>query len=118
MRISDWSSDVCSSDLMLGITEVYQRVEPGHGLDHHIAAPAAIAAVRPAVFDILLAPEADGPWATGTRLEIYLGLVEKMHGRPLCISPAFGECFARAPYKAILIPAITVRPGEIGRAHV
>src|SRR3546814_14819473 len=63
-------------------------------------------------------PEADGPWATGTRLEIYLGLVEKMHGRPLCISPAFGECFARAPYKAILIPAITVRPGEIGRAHV
>src|SRR3546814_18844775 len=35
MRISDWSSDVCSSDLLLQV--VQQRVEPGVGKRGRIA---------------------------------------------------------------------------------
>src|SRR3546814_13190459 len=32
MRISDWSSDVCSSDLLLAHTEIISAAVPGH--DH------------------------------------------------------------------------------------
>jgi hypothetical protein len=64
---------------MLGVAEVDQGVEAGHRLEDDIAALAAIAAVGAAIFDVLLAPEADrtGPPAGADE---NLGLVEKMHG--------------------------------------
>src|SRR3546814_3672670 len=33
MRISDWSSDVCSSDLLIAIADVAHYVRPGSALD-------------------------------------------------------------------------------------
>src|SRR3546814_2577508 len=33
MRISDWSSDVCSSDLQLGIDEIHGEVKPADKLE-------------------------------------------------------------------------------------
>src|SRR3546814_7961776 len=96
MRISDWSSDVCSSDLvtagaggaapcleMLGVAKVDQRVESADRLEHHIAALAAVAAVGAAIFDIFLAPERHGAGAAVAGPDEDLGLVEKMHRRPL-----------------------------------
>src|SRR5690606_36103668 len=64
---------------VLGIAKVDQRVEAGHGFEHDICALAAIAAVRPAIFDIFLAPEADGPGTARAGADIYLGLIEEMH---------------------------------------
>jgi len=42
---------------VLLVAVVDQGVQPLHRLDPDIAAPAAVAAVRPAVFDELFAPE-------------------------------------------------------------
>ena len=64
---------------VLGVAEIDERIEAGHRDHHDIAALAAVAAVRPAVLDELLPPETDGAGATGTGLEIDLGLIEKMH---------------------------------------
>ena len=50
---------------MLGVAEVDQRVEAGNRLEHDVAALAAVAAVRAAIFDELLAPEADRAGAAG-----------------------------------------------------
>ncbi len=44
---------------MLGVAEVDQRVEVLHRLEHDVAAAAAVAAVRAAELDELLAPERD-----------------------------------------------------------
>src|SRR3546814_11175862 len=98
MRISDCSSDVCSSDLvgqdlradrhldhqilaaragavrssaaiaslrteMLGVAKVDQRVQPRDRFKDDIAALAAVAAVRAAIFDALLAAEGHGTGA-------------------------------------------------------
>ena len=52
---------------MLRVAEIDQRIEP-------------------AIFDIFLAAKTDGPRAASAGFEIDLGLVEKMHGRYLCIS--------------------------------
>ena len=68
---------------MLGVAKVDQRVEAGDRLEDDVAALAAIAAVGAAIFDVLLAPEADGAGAAGARADEDLGLVEKMHGAPL-----------------------------------
>src|SRR5690606_16111553 len=43
---------------MLRIPEVDQGVEAGHRLHDDVAAPAAIAAIGAAIFDVFLAPEA------------------------------------------------------------
>src|SRR3546814_4145615 len=43
MRISDWSSDVCSSDLPLGNVE---RVEPGIGIGDEVAGKSGEVALR------------------------------------------------------------------------
>ena len=65
---------------VLRIAEVDQRVQALHGFEHDVAALAAVAAVGSAVFDILLAAEADGAGAARAALQIDLGLVEEMHG--------------------------------------
>ena len=68
---------------MLGVAEVDQRVEAGDRLEDDVAALAAVAAVGAAIFDELLAPEADRAGAAGAGADEDLGLVEKMHGRDL-----------------------------------
>ena len=65
---------------VLGVAKVDQRVEAGHRLEHDVAALAAVAAVGPAILDVLLAPERHRPWAAGARLHENLGLIEEMHG--------------------------------------
>src|SRR5882724_3733302 len=67
---------------MLLVAIVDQRVEVGHRLDDDIAAAPAIAAIRPAELDEFLAPKADAAGPAVAALEIDLGLVEKLHGRP------------------------------------
>ena len=64
---------------VLGIAKVDQRVEPGHRLEHHVAALAAIAAIGTAELDVLLASETHRPGTAGARADEDLGLVEKVH---------------------------------------
>src|SRR5581483_3317618 len=64
---------------MLGVAEVDQRIEPGNGLEDHVGALAAIAAVGPAELDELLAPEAHRAGTARAGADEDLGLVEEMH---------------------------------------
>lgn len=76
-------------DLSYGLAKVDQRVEAGHRAEHDIAALAAIAAVGSAEFDIFFTPETDGAAAARARGDVDLGLVEKMHPRPLAHRAGF-----------------------------
>ncbi len=53
---------------MLRVAEVDQRIEPGDGFEHDVAALATIAAVGAAIFDIFFAPETDGAGAARAEL--------------------------------------------------
>ena len=66
---------------VLLVAIVDQGVEAVGAFGDDIAAAPAIAAVRPAELDELLAPERDGAGAAVARLHIDLGLVEELHGR-------------------------------------
>ena len=63
---------------VLGVTEIDQRIEARHRDHPHVAALAAVPAVRPAVLDELLAPEADRARPAGARAEMNLGLSKVM----------------------------------------
>src|SRR6185437_11770266 len=84
---------------VLLVAIVYERVEIGLGDGVHVAAAPAVAAVRPAELDELLAPEADAPGAAVTGFDEDLGLVEELHGSvipltrslPLATSSSRGE---------------------------
>jgi hypothetical protein len=65
---------------MLRIAKIDQRIEALHRFHNDIAALAAIAAVRSAIFDIFLAPKADRARPARARFDKDLGLIEKMHG--------------------------------------
>ncbi len=65
---------------VLLIAVVEQRVEVGHAFEDDVAASAAIAAVRAAELDKLLAPEADAPVPSVAGAHIDFGLVQKLHG--------------------------------------
>jgi hypothetical protein len=65
---------------VLGIAVVDKGVQPLHRLGEDIAAAAAIAAVRAAKLDVLLATEGDDAVSAVTGLQIDLGLVEELHG--------------------------------------
>ena len=65
---------------MLLVAEIDQRVQIVHRLGIDIAAAAAMAAVRAAELDELLAPEADRAGAAIAAADIDLGLVEELHG--------------------------------------
>ena len=70
---------------VLLIAEVDQGVEPGGAFDHDVAAPAAVAAVRAAELDELLAPERDAARPAVAGADIDPGLIEKLHaGLPDC----------------------------------
>ena len=103
---------------MLLVAVVEQRVEIGHALDDHVAAFAAVAAVRATELDELLPPEADAAVAAVARAHIDLGLIEKLHGKglpPASFQYTSGE--ARAPRqlrscRTRLVP----RRGRAGRS--
>ena len=64
---------------MLLVAIVDQRVQPVDRLHPDVAAAAAVAAVRPAELDELLAPERDRAGAAVAGADIDLGLVEEFH---------------------------------------
>ena len=68
---------------VLLVAVVDQRVEAVDGLDHHVAALAAVAAVGAAELDELLAPERHAAVAARAGRDIDLGLVEEFHGRDI-----------------------------------
>ena len=65
---------------VLSVAVVDQGVEPVDGLDHDVAAAAAVAAAWAAVLDELLAPERDAAVAAVAGANIDLGFVEEFHG--------------------------------------
>jgi hypothetical protein len=56
-------------------------LRPSTAFRHHVAAPAAVAAVRAAELDELLAPEGDDAVAAVAGLHPNLGFVEELHAR-------------------------------------
>ena len=68
---------------MLLIAVVDQRVEIGRGLEDHVGAPSAVAAIGAAELDELLAPEARRAGAAVAAAQEDLALVEELHGRSL-----------------------------------
>ena len=65
---------------VLLVAVVDQRVEAVDRLDDHVAAAPAVAAVRAAELDELLAPERHAAVAAVAGADIDLGLVEELHG--------------------------------------
>ena len=65
---------------MLLVAVVDQRVEAVDRQRDHVAALAAVAAVRPAELDEFLAPERHAAVAAVAGADIDLGLVEEFHG--------------------------------------
>src|SRR5262249_44336844 len=65
---------------MLAVAVVDERIEAGHGLRHHVAAAAAVAAPWAARLDEFLAPECDAAVPAVAGPDVDLGLVEKFHG--------------------------------------
>ncbi len=77
---------------MLGVAEVDQGVEVIDRLEDNIAAPAAIAAVRTAKFDIFFPAEGDDTVTAIAGFHIDFGLVKKLH----CLRSGRGAERARA----------------------
>ena len=68
---------------MLLVAVVDQRIEAVDAFGDHVAAMAAVAAVRPAELDELLAPERDAAVPARAGLDIDLGFVEEFHFLPV-----------------------------------
>ena len=81
---------------MLRVAEVDKGVQVFHGLEHDVAAAAAVAAVRATEFDEFLAAERDDAVAAVAGFYVDLGLVEEFHWVPskerpgLCPGPRWG----------------------------
>ena len=71
---------------VLLVAVVDQRVEAVDRLDDDVAAAAAVAAVRAAELDELLAPERDAAGAAVAGADVDLGLVEEFHGSQIAFS--------------------------------
>src|SRR3546814_12238990 len=80
MRISDWSSDVCSSDLGAAVTNRHGRCDAGKGRNE---------VVRPSYLPFLLTCACQGPQSF---LERGIGRTPAQHSLGLAIShaPVFG----------------------------
>src|SRR6185437_2531018 len=86
---------VLGADVLL-VAIVDQRVEVFDRFGPDIAALAAIAAVRSAIFDELLAPERDAAVTAVAGLDIDLGLVEESHAADFrSVLRMIGRCAAR-----------------------
>lgn len=77
--------------VMLLVAIVDQRVEAGNGLHENVAAAPAIATVRPAELDELLAAKRDGAGAAVAGPYIDLGLIEKLHLMPSSLAAGSGR---------------------------
>ena len=66
--------------VVLLVAIVDERVQPVDALDPDVAATPAVAAIRPAELDELLAPERHAAIAAVAGANIDLGLVEEFHG--------------------------------------
>src|SRR3546814_6721100 len=119
MRISDWSSDVCSSDLLAQILLTVVRRVIGVGLVVTIVAGIDIIAIVDearaqrdglGLFDGV---EAHGIWQPGGRLFADFGLDD-----PLSVAKRGAGC-GKVALLRVLVAAAQDRPAnEIGRAHV
>ena len=79
MAIAAHAVDAGAGLEVLLVAIVDQGVEPLDRLDPDIPAPAAVAAVRAAVLDELLAPERDGAASAVAGADVDLALVEELH---------------------------------------
>ena len=68
-----------SGEEMLLVAVVDERVQPLDRLGDHVAALAAVAAVRPAELHELLAPEADAATAAAAGADLHPRMVEELH---------------------------------------
>ena len=102
---------------VLLVAVVDQCVEAVDGLDHDVAAAAAIAAVRPAELDELLAPERHAAVPARAGRDIDLGFVEEFHG--LSVYP-IARLFAKDPginrRKSDLVPCKPIA-GRLAMQH-
>src|SRR5437899_8015893 len=73
---------------MLLVAVVDECVEPVDRLHDHVAALAAVAAVRPAELDEFLAPERHAAVPAGARADIHLGFIEEFHDARYAITDA------------------------------
>src|SRR3546814_10961436 len=102
MRISDWSSDVCSSDLA-AFTALGARLQPlavdGQGLD-----PAQLAALSPAPRLAMLTPSHQFPLGMTPPLARRLALLQLARDRDLYLVEDDSDCeyrYAGPPLQAL-----------------
>src|SRR4029453_17478624 len=77
---------------MLLVAVIDQSIEAVDGLDHHVAAFASIASVRPAELDEFLAPERHAALAARAGRYVDLGFIEEFHGvRIYRITPSLAQ---------------------------
>src|SRR5258708_3576993 len=73
---------------MLLVAVIDERIEPVDRLQDHVAALAAVAAVRPAELDEFLAPERHAAVAAVARADVHLGFMEEFHDARYAITDA------------------------------
>src|SRR5262249_51263320 len=73
---------------MLLVAIIDERIEPVDRLHDHVAALAAVAAVRPAELDESLAPERHAAVAAVARADVHLGFIEEFHDARYAITDA------------------------------
>src|SRR5262249_59281566 len=74
-----WPAPAVFGLKMLLVAVVKECVDPVARLHDHVAALAAVAAVRPAKLDELLAPERHAAVPAIARADIHLGFIEEFH---------------------------------------
>jgi hypothetical protein len=91
------------------VRERRQAIDSLAGHQHHASAVAAIAAIRPAAGDVLLAPEADAAVAPPAGLDEYLDAIDE-HGRfgdfrcPGEVPRSLGQVEARINKESVVAP--------------
>src|SRR3546814_10186796 len=102
MRISDWSSDVCASDLAQTLANVYQSIEHDHEIVpviNNIDLPAAdVDKVKAEIEDIIGLPADDAVLASA---KAGIGIEEALEAIVTRIPPPKGD--ATAPLVAMLV---------------
>src|SRR3546814_3059930 len=102
MRISDWSSDVCSSDLPLLVTRMQYRIlAPGIALA--LVVPLTGSLTMPLVFAIA---------------RFVVGRQKMMSWSAMPCCPGLAGARAWLPYSIVMPSTGAVKVTEIGRAHV
>src|SRR3546814_10816242 len=114
MRISDWSSDVCSSDLVLALAGCKAQAEHRqHGADRHRYLP--VGSERP-THPVQVAPETGKLWMAAVG-QLHLDQFGRL-GAGLEIGGHVVMEYAHATGCFDLPVRCELRPQQIGRAHV